>query len=148
MDHRRVVTGLDPQGQSTVILDGPIPHKDAGPVALAWRSPIPADNSGTDDVVEPFRIEMLHTGQVNCSVVNFVGGTEAFMHATDTLDFVIVLSGRVTLVLDTGEVDLVPGDVVVDRGVVHGWRNPHEETCIAVAVTVPAHPIGAGRTIS
>lgn len=147
MKIRRIVTGLDDQGRSAVVIDGPIPYLDTAPVALAWRSAIPADNSGNADVVVPFDISLLHTGTANFSICHFVGGTDAFMHATDTLDFVIILSGRVTLVLDTGEVDLAPGDVVVDRGVIHGWRNPHAETCTAAAITVPAEPVGAGRTM-
>jgi mannose-6-phosphate isomerase-like protein (cupin superfamily) len=50
-------------------------------------------------------------------------------------------------VLEEGEADLGPGDFVVDRGVVHGWRNPHDEPCVAAVVNLPAHPVGKGRTI-
>jgi len=56
--------------------------------------------------------------------------TPELMHATDTIDYLIILSGKVTLVLEEGEADLGPGDFVVDRGVVHGWRNPHDEPCV------------------
>ena len=35
------------------------------------------------------------------------------MHTTRTVDYVILLSGRVTLLLDKGEVELKPFDVVV-----------------------------------
>lgn len=46
------------------------------------------------------------------------------MHATPTLDFITVVSGEVWLRLDGGvEEQLGPGDVVVQRGTRHAWRN-------------------------
>jgi uncharacterized cupin superfamily protein len=44
-------------------------------------------------------------------------------HRTDTLDYVMVLDGEVTLELDRGEVALGPGDCVVQRATRHAWRN-------------------------
>lgn len=41
------------------------------------------------------------------------------MHKTRTIDYVVLLSGEVTLLLDKGEVDLKPFDVVVQRGTSH-----------------------------
>jgi mannose-6-phosphate isomerase-like protein (cupin superfamily) len=52
------------------------------------------------------------------------------MHATDTIDFIVVVSGRVTLVLENGEADLAAGDAVVQRGTWHSWRNPWDEPCV------------------
>lgn len=47
------------------------------------------------------------------------------MHTTDTTDFDIVLSGTVVLELDDGaEVTLSAGDVVIQNGTRHRWRNP------------------------
>lgn len=47
------------------------------------------------------------------------------MHATDTIDFEVVLEGTVILELDDGaEVTLHPGDTVVQNGTRHRWRNP------------------------
>ncbi|KWX59429.1 cupin domain-containing protein [Mycobacterium sp. NAZ190054] len=47
------------------------------------------------------------------------------MHATDTIDFEVVLEGTVILELDDGaEVTLNPGDTVVQNGTRHRWRNP------------------------
>jgi mannose-6-phosphate isomerase-like protein (cupin superfamily) len=44
-------------------------------------------------------------------------------HKTETLDYVFVLDGGVTLVLDDAEVDLDPGDCVIQRATRHAWRN-------------------------
>jgi mannose-6-phosphate isomerase-like protein (cupin superfamily) len=40
-----------------------------------------------------------------------------------------VLKGRITLVLDTQEVDLEAGDTVVQRGSNHAWSNRSSKPC-------------------
>jgi hypothetical protein len=52
-----------------------------------------------------------------------VPGRHPYTQQTSTVDFAIVLDGAVTLVLDTAELDLVAGDVVVQRGTRHAWSN-------------------------
>ena len=145
--HRRVITGLNAAGQSCVVIDGPIPQDNAMPAALAWRSAVPADNSGAADAAVPYALEVLHSGHANFAICRFPPHAPELMHATDTIDYLVILSGRVTLVLEEGEAELGPGDFVVDRGVIHGWRNPHDEACVAAVVNLPAHPVGKGRTI-
>jgi len=145
---RRVVTGLDADGRSAVLLDGALPHWEQGSAAVVWQTQAhPADNSGSADVVEPYRLDMLHTPGSTFAVCRFAPGAQALMHATDTIDYLAVLSGRVTLVTETGEAELGAGDVVADRGVLHGWRNDHAEPCLAAVVNLPALPVGAGRTV-
>jgi mannose-6-phosphate isomerase-like protein (cupin superfamily) len=53
------------------------------------------------------------------------------MHTTDTIDYQIVLSGRLDLELDDGRlVSLNPGDVVVQCGNRHAWRNPGDHPAV------------------
>jgi hypothetical protein len=53
------------------------------------------------------------------------------MHTTDSVDYGIVLSGRIGLELDDGAtVELEAGDVVVQNGTRHAWR-PRERTVMA-----------------
>jgi quercetin dioxygenase-like cupin family protein len=57
------------------------------------------------------------------------------MHATPTLDFITVVSGEVHLRLDDGvEERLIPGDVVVQRGTRHAWRNRTNHPVVLHAV--------------
>ena len=63
------------------------------------------------------------------------------MHATDTIDYVVVVSGEITLVLEEGEQVLRQGDVVIDRGVAHAWENRGVEPAIIVAVLIDAEPL-------
>lgn len=61
------------------------------------------------------------------------------MHTTDTVDYEFVVSGEVSLELDDGqEVQLRPGDTVVQNGTRHRWRNRGDEPCVLVVVLVGA----------
>jgi len=146
-NYRRVVTGLDDQGKSCAIIDGSVPsHGQA--TNVIWRSDgVPADNSGNGDTAKPYSIEMLHDGGTSFVLVELPPDMPSYTHATDTLDYLIVLSGTVVLGLDTEEVSLRPGDFIVDRGVSHYWRNDGSETAVMASITVPALPVGKGRTI-
>jgi quercetin dioxygenase-like cupin family protein len=147
-DYRRVVTGLDQDGRSCVMIDGPIPQFESVPAAHVWCTDrVPADNSGRTDTAVPYDLAHLHSGGTSFTICEFAPGFEAFMHATDTIDYLVVLRGRVTLVLETGETTLGPGDFLVDRGVQHAWRNDFEELCICAVVNLLSEPVGAGRTI-
>ena len=60
------------------------------------------------------------------------------MHKTRTIDYVVLLEGEVTLVLDEEEVALKPFDVVVQRGTNHAWINTGDQPVLAFAVLVDA----------
>jgi quercetin dioxygenase-like cupin family protein len=51
---------------------------------------------------------------------------------------VVLLSGEVTLMLEKGEVDLKPFDVVVQRGTNHAWINKGKEPALIAAVLIDA----------
>lgn len=148
LGHRRVVTGLDAQGRSAATIDGPVPVFNDMSAALVWQSKVqPADNAGNADTAEPYAVSMLHNPGSTFAICTFPPGSHEQMHATDTIDYLVILSGHVTLVTEKGEAELGPGDLVVDRGVYHGWRNLGDTPCVAVAVNIPAHPVGKGRTV-
>jgi naringenin degradation protein FdeH len=63
------------------------------------------------------------------------------MHKTNTVDYVILLSGEVDLILDEGEVHLKPFDVVIQRGTAHAWVNRGNAPAQLIAVLVNAEPI-------
>jgi mannose-6-phosphate isomerase-like protein (cupin superfamily) len=62
------------------------------------------------------------------------------MHETGTIDYIIVLEGEVTLLLDEDEVDLKPFDVVIQRGTNHAWINKRGGSALLAAVLVDAEP--------
>jgi len=58
------------------------------------------------------------------------------MHKTKTIDYIILLEGNVTLVLDEEEVKLKPFDVVVQRGTNHAWINNGKKPATLIAVLI------------
>ena len=60
----------------------------------------------------------------------------AAMHETDTIDYIILLKGDVTLVLDEEEIKVNPHDIVVQRGTNHAWVNNGTEPALLVAVLI------------
>lgn len=57
------------------------------------------------------------------------------MHRTETVDYVVVLEGDLVLELDDNcEVRLKPGDVLVQSGTRHAWRNRGESVATLIIV--------------
>ena len=61
------------------------------------------------------------------------------MHKTETVDYIILLKGEVTLILDEEEVALKPFDVVVQRGTNHAWANYGNEPALLIAVLIDSN---------
>ena len=58
------------------------------------------------------------------------------MHQTKTIEYIILLEGDVTLLLDEDEVQLKPFNVVVQRGTNHAWVNNGEKPALLIAVLI------------
>jgi mannose-6-phosphate isomerase-like protein (cupin superfamily) len=57
--------------------------------------------------------------------LRYMDPSDPGMHASDTIDFGVVLEGSIVLELDDGaKVTLNPGDTVVQNGTRHRWKNP------------------------
>ena len=61
------------------------------------------------------------------------------MHKTETVDYIILLKGDVTLILDDEEIDIKPFDVVVQRGTNHAWVNNGTEHALLIAVLIDSN---------
>jgi uncharacterized cupin superfamily protein len=51
------------------------------------------------------------------------------MHRTRSVDYAIIISGEIDMLLDDGEVHLKAGDVVVQQATNHAWVNRSKEVC-------------------
>ena len=145
---RRVVTGLDEQGRSTILFDDRV---RLGGTSIIWQTPeIPVDNSSREDAASPFEFDIFKSPGSTFLVTELQPaqtGDGPYMHATDTLDHLVVLKGRIRLQLEEGAVECGPGDCIIDRGVVHGWQVLGDEPVVMTNVLVPSHPVGAGSTL-
>jgi mannose-6-phosphate isomerase-like protein (cupin superfamily) len=146
---RRVVTGLDASGRSTVISDGPPGHGFDSGVGYrnvdVWYLPAwpTSPTDGGDRPDGPYDMEPA-PGAISWQVHEIppevapladdvtVGGMprdERFdasrpgRHRTETLDLLYMLDGATVMGLDDGEVPVRGDDVVVQRGTWHSWHN-------------------------
>jgi mannose-6-phosphate isomerase-like protein (cupin superfamily) len=55
--------------------------------------------------------------------------THPLMHRTRSLDYAVVLSGEIDMMLDETSVHLKPGDTVVQQATNHAWINRGKEPC-------------------
>ena len=61
------------------------------------------------------------------------------MHATNTIDYGIILSGEIDLELDDQtEIHLKAGDCIVQNGTRHAWRNRGAEACMIAFIMIGA----------
>jgi mannose-6-phosphate isomerase-like protein (cupin superfamily) len=162
MGVRRVVTGIDDDGRSTFLSDGEAFGGDAW--AEVWLTD---PELGLDAVVDPqfgtavleppaggtvFRVFHVPTDAQMREAMreamshSTIEGIEADgFHTTQTIDYVMVLEGEISLELDTGEVSLGPGDCVVQRGTRHAWRNRTDGPVKMMAVMVSTREPWAAR---
>jgi quercetin dioxygenase-like cupin family protein len=141
---RRIVTGHDGKGRAVFRLvdelqPRKIPSGDAA-FALVWsEQAVPVDlNDETDGNTRDPGLT-LDGGSV-IRLVDMLPGGESPMHRTNSVDYGIVLYGEVELELDDGAVEVCrAGDIIVQRGTIHLWRNPSAtETCRIVFVLTQA----------
>ncbi len=141
---RRVVTGHDPDGRAILRADEHftpqiIPGGDAA-FALLWTTAtVPADNNDEADGRTRDAGLTLNQGSV-IRIVDMLPGGASPMHRSNSIDYGVILSGQVELEVDDGaKTRLGPGDIVVQRGTVHLWRNPSAtETCRIAFILIEA----------
>lgn len=66
------------------------------------------------------------------------GQPHPLMHQTDTLDYIVILSGEIYLIMEEGETRLGPGDIVIQQATNHAWSNRSEFPCIQLAILLAA----------
>ncbi len=147
MGIRRVVTGHTADGKALVASDTEV---DSVTIAPGWElfnmwtaSELPVFPSDGSPLVLLHPRPNVPVGGFNFSLFTVpphTGKEDPGFHTTDTIDFEYVISGEVWLELDNGkEVCLRPGDVVVQNGTRHAWRNKRSETCTLVGCMIGAH---------
>ncbi|OAG00262.1 uncharacterized protein CC84DRAFT_1102722 [Paraphaeosphaeria sporulosa] len=61
-------------------------------------------------------------------LIDFAPGVESPLHRAMSLDYGVVIEGTFKLTLDSGEKRIMyPGDISVNRGAMHKWRNCDEQ---------------------
>jgi quercetin dioxygenase-like cupin family protein len=145
---RRVVTGHDAQGRSTVMIDDVLPdmvsRRQGHASCKIWTSlGGRADNSGNADEALLDVGTFIEEGTV-FRISEYQPGVLPRNHRSQSLDYAVVLSGEIDLQLDDTEVHLKAGDFLVQRGTIHNWVNRGTVPCRIAFVLVGAKPVSAG----
>jgi hypothetical protein len=167
-EYRRVVTGRDGSGRS-FLLDDRVVHEGAMGNLDLWQSgpgtpdvgkllggvPIPFVPAPGGSLVRLFRLppeggattaeERLKQATEFSKGIGLPGcqpdtSRHPFMHVTPTTDYLMVLAGEVSLLLDEGEpIELLPFDVVIQRQTNHAWINTGatDAYVLSVMISVP-----------
>lgn len=146
---RRVITGHDAEGKAIVKIDETCSHfregRPGAQICNVWTTDSsPANNSAqNDDGKREGKFTMIENGSV-FRIIEFKPGVEQRVHRTDTIDYIVVMSGEIDMELEAGnEVHLKAGDVMVQRGTVHNWINRGNESCVLAVILIHSKPVEA-----
>lgn len=149
---RRVVTGHDENGRAKVLIDEQVKNvfspRPGAEYSVIWSTDeLPANNDGNEDPTGK-KIGTTIPGGSVFRVVSFGPGVAPRNHRTDSIDYAVVISGEIDMVLDDETVRLKAGDVLVQRGTIHNWINNGTEPCVIAFALISARPVTVGgRTL-
>ena len=134
---RCVLTGTNAMGRSIIASDGFVRAADIwrtnqaqplGPIAAEGATPVLPT---TAPQIEPmpggsrfFIASIAPSVEPKSTLENRRG-----FHRTATLDYIFVLTGEVSLLLDEQETHLKTGDCTILRNTLHSWRNDTDRPC-------------------
>ena len=143
---RRVVTGHNQEGSAIFTSDESFEtiliHSGDAAMATIWTTAtVPADCNDEIDGRERGVGTTLNGGSV-IRVVDMLPNASSPMHRTNSIDYGIVISGKIELELDNQVFKTVEsGGIIVQRGTIHKWKNPSsDEICRIVFVLTEAKP--------
>ena len=148
---RRVVTGHDANGRAIVMIDEVAQNVFSGrPGANAtnvWTTEgFPANNDGTADAGQRKAGTTLENGTI-FRIIEFAPGLAPRNHRTDSIDYIVVISGEIDMELDDTVVHLKAGDVMVQRGTIHNWVNRGTAPCVLAVILIAAKSVTAGGKV-
>lgn len=164
---RRVVTGHDEDGTAIIARDSiaenvRVRAANGLTSTLLWtEDATPADNAGDVDKADREIGVAPPDGGSVFRIVEFVPDNDGVsnedmkrelgldpdsggpvrhpgMHRTRSVDYAIVISGEIDMLVDEDEVHLKAGDVIVQRGTNHAWANRGTEPCRIAFVLIDA----------
>ena len=143
---RRVITGHDGNNVAKVIREGTamntkLPREGVASTLMWCSDAMPADISVGDNV-EDMGARILGTAPPENGsrfiVMEFAPGIASEMHRTETIDYIVMLSGEIEMDMDDSTVRLRAGDIMVQRGTNHAWVNRSGKPCLLAAVLIDA----------
>ena len=145
---RRVVTGHTSDGRAIVKIDetakNVISNWQGAFSCVVWSTQgFPVNNDDrTDPATAPIGTT-LEDGTV-FRIVRYEPGVAPRLHRTNSIDYAVVMSGKIDMELDDGVVvTLRAGDILIQRGTIHNWVNPYSEACTIAFVLISSKSVTA-----
>jgi quercetin dioxygenase-like cupin family protein len=140
---RRVLTSVNNDGKSYVMADNEpadvlilngcrmvrLWQTDEVPTTVPAKSDVTAQGLGR--MPQQFSGTRFYTAELP-------PGIKIPLHKGDTVDYIAVIKGQLTLGLETTELLLNPGDSVVQTGNMHAWENRGSISCLIMVCVVGA----------
>jgi quercetin dioxygenase-like cupin family protein len=153
---RRVVTGHDSNNVAKVLIDGEATNTRSSQPGrfstLIWSTDATPADVAIGEEIEDLGARKLGTappaGGTRFTINDIPPGAQGKMHRTETLDYVILLSGELDMEMDDSTVTLKAGDVMVQRGTNHAWINRGSEYARVAFVLIDARPLNIGRPLT
>lgn len=153
---RRVITGHDAQGVAKVLWDdfatNAKPPTHGARSTLVWSSDRTPVDIAIGEKIEDMGARILGTAPppngTRFCVIDFPAGAPGRMHRTETIDYVLVLSGEIDMDMDNSTVKLKAGDILIQRGTNHSWVNRSGQPARVAFVLIDATPLGIGHPIT
>ena len=148
---RRVVTGHDANGRAVVKIDEVSENiassRPGATACVVWTTEsFPVNNTGAGDEGLKKVGTTLKNGTV-FRVIEFAPGVAPRNHRTDSIDYIVVMSGEIDMELEGLVVHLRAGDVLVQRGTIHNWVNRGTTPCVIAALLIDAKPVEVGGKV-
>lgn len=144
---RRVITRHGANGEAVVWMDTDATnHKfpdEKISSTMMWSTDLtPTSIEGDQDEGARILGSAPPPGGSRFTMMEFLPGNEMHgLHRTDTVDYVICISGEIQMFLDDAKfVTLRAGDVVIQRGTYHAWVNRSDKPCRLAVVLLDALP--------
>ena len=106
----------------------------------------PANNDGDADLGLRKVGTTLPNGTI-FRVIEFAPGLAARNHRTDSIDYIVVISGEIDMEMDDTVVHLTAGDVMVQRGTIHNWVNRGSAPCVLAVILIDAKSVEVGGKV-
>jgi quercetin dioxygenase-like cupin family protein len=154
---RRIITGHDDKGSAKVIIDDIASNTRLSPTpgqftTLMWCTDSMPCDMPIGEKAEDMGARILGTyppvNGTRFMIAEYPPNNTGHMHRTETIDYIICLDGEIDMELDEGRmVHMNKGDVMIQRGTYHAWKNRGNDVCRLAFVLIDAKPLGLGNPV-
>ena len=118
--------------------------EDRGSVAIGVAPPVNGsifrviDIPPTPKDILGLPLDYLHSQHTGSIPKRHLPPSHPLMHATRTIDYAVIMSGEIDMLLDDSEIHFKAGDVLIQQGTNHAWVNRGDQPCKVAFILIDA----------